>query len=141
MHKDSLPWDPGQGWNAADAVLPATNRPKRERSHTLSFLFQVIHRLPMPYLKDELHHTGWNTCSSCFGDSTKSRSKLVLPCLISSRIYIVDVASEPRAPKLHKARALPQLEALMHLWPWRLTGGKHPHPMSLSQMLLLLAYW
>lgn len=63
---------------------------------------QVIHRLPMPYLKDELHHSGWNTCSSCFGDSTKSRNMLVLPCLISSRVYVVDVASEPRAPKLHK---------------------------------------
>uniref|UniRef100_A0A2K5EU74 Methanethiol oxidase n=1 Tax=Aotus nancymaae TaxID=37293 RepID=A0A2K5EU74_AOTNA len=63
---------------------------------------QVIHRLPMPNLKDELHHSGWNTCSSCFGDSTKSRTKLVLPSLISSRIYVVDVGSEPRAPKLHK---------------------------------------
>uniref|UniRef100_F7DAQ6 Methanethiol oxidase n=1 Tax=Monodelphis domestica TaxID=13616 RepID=F7DAQ6_MONDO len=63
---------------------------------------QVIHRLPMPNMKDELHHSGWNTCSSCFGDSTKSRTKLILPSLISSRIYVVDVASEPRAPKLHK---------------------------------------
>uniref|UniRef100_A0A9L0I6J3 Methanethiol oxidase n=1 Tax=Equus asinus TaxID=9793 RepID=A0A9L0I6J3_EQUAS len=64
---------------------------------------QVIHRLPMPHLKDELHHSGWNTCSSCFGDSTKSRNKLVLPSFISSRIYVVDVGTEPRAPKLHKA--------------------------------------
>ncbi|KAM9110831.1 methanethiol oxidase isoform 3-T3 [Megaptera novaeangliae] len=63
---------------------------------------QVIHRLPMPHLKDELHHSGWNTCSSCFGDSTKSRTKLLLPSLISSRIYVVDVGTEPRAPKLHK---------------------------------------
>ncbi|KAF3813389.1 hypothetical protein GH733_018540 [Mirounga leonina] len=67
---------------------------------------QVIHRLPMPNLKDELHHSGWNTCSSCFGDSTKSRNKLILPCLMSSRIYVVDVGSDPRAPKLHKACAL-----------------------------------
>ncbi|XP_049980609.1 methanethiol oxidase-like [Alexandromys fortis] len=63
---------------------------------------QVIHRLPMPYLKDELHHSGWNTCSSCFGDSTKARTKLMLPSLISSRLYVVDVGSDPRAPKLHK---------------------------------------
>lgn len=61
----------------------------------------------MPNLKDELHHSGWNTCSSRFGDSTKSRTKLVLPSLISSRVYVVDVATEPRAPKLHKARPLP----------------------------------
>lgn len=26
---------------------------------------QIIHRLPMPYLGDELHHFGWNACSSC----------------------------------------------------------------------------
>lgn len=61
----------------------------------------------MPNVKDELHHSGWNTCSSCFGDSTKSRTKLMLPCLISSRIYVVDVGTEPRAPKLHKARPPP----------------------------------
>lgn len=61
----------------------------------------------MPHLKDELHHSGWNTCSSCYGDSTKARTKLVLPCLISSRIYVVDVGTEPRAPKLHKACFLP----------------------------------
>lgn len=65
----------------------------------------------MPNLKDELHHSGWNTCSSCYGDSSKARSKLVLPCLISSRVYVVDVGTEPRAPKLHKACPLPLLLA------------------------------
>ena len=29
----------------------------------LNFSFQVIHRLPMPYVGDELHHSGWNSCS------------------------------------------------------------------------------
>ncbi|NXL71038.1 SBP1 oxidase, partial [Leptocoma aspasia] len=63
---------------------------------------QVIHRLPMPHVGDELHHSGWNACSSCHGDPTKSRNFLVLPSLISSRIYVVDVGANPRAPKLHK---------------------------------------
>ena len=27
---------------------------------------QVIHRLEMPGIGDELHHMGWNACSSCF---------------------------------------------------------------------------
>ncbi|CAH2327470.1 methanethiol oxidase [Pelobates cultripes] len=63
---------------------------------------QVIHRLPMPHLNDELHHSGWNTCSSCFGDHTKTRDKLILPCLISSRVYVIDVGTEPRAPRIHK---------------------------------------
>ncbi|XP_066465088.1 methanethiol oxidase-like [Eleutherodactylus coqui] len=56
----------------------------------------------MPNVNDELHHSGWNTCSSCFGDPTKVRDKLILPCLISSRVYVVDVGTDPRAPRIHK---------------------------------------
>ncbi|XP_007427986.3 methanethiol oxidase [Python bivittatus] len=63
---------------------------------------QVIHRLQMPYIDDELHHTGWNACSSCFGDTTKKRNRLVVPCLNSSRIYVVDTGTDPRAPSLFK---------------------------------------
>ncbi|XP_041876229.1 methanethiol oxidase isoform X3 [Corvus kubaryi] len=61
---------------------------------------QVIHRLPMPNVGDELHHSGWNVCSSCFGERGRSRNRLVLPGLVSSRIYVVDVGTEPRAPRL-----------------------------------------
>uniref|UniRef100_A0A8D0G5I4 Methanethiol oxidase n=1 Tax=Sphenodon punctatus TaxID=8508 RepID=A0A8D0G5I4_SPHPU len=63
---------------------------------------QVIHRLPMPYLNDELHHSGWNACSSCFGDTAKKRNRLILPSLGSSRLYVVDTGTEPRAPRLYK---------------------------------------
>ncbi|XP_066465087.1 methanethiol oxidase-like [Eleutherodactylus coqui] len=56
----------------------------------------------MPNVNDELHHSGWNACSSCFGDPTKVRDKLILPCLISSRVYVVDVGTDPRAPRIHK---------------------------------------
>ncbi|XP_063802735.1 methanethiol oxidase isoform X4 [Pseudophryne corroboree] len=63
---------------------------------------QVIHRLPMPNANDELHHSGWNTCSSCFGDHTQVRDRLILPCLISSRVYVVDVGTDPLAPRIHK---------------------------------------
>jgi selenium-binding protein 1 len=62
---------------------------------------QVIDRLPMPYVGDELHHFGWNACSSCHGDAAKSRRFLVIPALRSSRIYIVDT-TEAKSPKLHK---------------------------------------
>lgn len=55
----------------------------------------------MPNAGDELHHMGWNSCSSCFNDPTKSRNKLILPGIASSRIHVVDTSSE-RAPKLHK---------------------------------------
>ncbi|OUL33768.1 selenium-binding protein [Nostoc sp. T09] len=62
---------------------------------------QVIHRLSMPYIGDELHHFGWNACSSCHGDISKSRRFTIIPGQRSSRIYIVDTA-DTKAPKLHK---------------------------------------
>jgi len=62
---------------------------------------QVIHRLEMPNLGDELHHFGWNACSSCHGDPTRSRRFLVVPGLASGRIHIIDTA-DPRAPKMHE---------------------------------------
>lgn len=62
---------------------------------------QVIARTPVPNLGDELHHFGWNACSSCHGDSDKSRRFLVVPGLRSSRIHIFDTA-EARSPVLHK---------------------------------------
>jgi selenium-binding protein 1 len=42
----------------------------------------VIHRLPMPFVGDELHHSGWNSCSSCHGDASVDRRYLVLPSLM-----------------------------------------------------------
>jgi len=43
---------------------------------------KVIHRLPVPYLGDELHHTGWNSCSSCHGDPSADRRFLIVPALV-----------------------------------------------------------
>merc|ERR1712243_508978 len=63
---------------------------------------RVIHRLTMPNLADELHHTGWNACSGCHDDPTKKRDKLIMPCFKSDRIYIVDTGSDPKKPKLYK---------------------------------------
>ncbi|XP_019089468.1 PREDICTED: selenium-binding protein 2 isoform X2 [Camelina sativa] len=62
----------------------------------------VIHRLKMPYVGDELHHTGWNSCSSCHGDASADRRYLVLPGLISGRIYAIDTKTDPKAPSLYK---------------------------------------
>src|SRR5438874_13694449 len=44
---------------------------------------QVIHRTPMPQVGDELHHFGWNACSSCHADASKARNFLILPGLLS----------------------------------------------------------
>ena len=68
----------------------------------LSYTYsKVVNRLPMPNVGDELHHFGWNTCSSCHGDPTKHRQYLVVPGLGSGRIHIIDVV-DPRQPKIHK---------------------------------------
>ncbi|PWZ10921.1 Selenium-binding protein 2 [Zea mays] len=63
---------------------------------------QVIHRLPVIHIGDELHHSGWNSCSSCHGDPSAKRRFLILPSLLSDRVYVVDTATDPRAPSLHK---------------------------------------
>jgi selenium-binding protein 1 len=62
---------------------------------------RVIHRLEMPQPGDELHHFGWNTCSSCHADASQVRNRLIIPGLASSNIHIVDT-SEPAAPTLVK---------------------------------------
>jgi methanethiol oxidase len=62
---------------------------------------QVVHRLEMPNKGDELHHFGWNACSSCHGDASAERRFLIVPGFHSSRIHIVDTA-DPKAPRLHK---------------------------------------
>ena len=62
---------------------------------------QVIARLPMPNVGDELHHFGWNACSSCHGEEGKHRRYIVLPGIGSGRIHIVDTEDE-KNPKIHK---------------------------------------
>ncbi|XP_037083756.1 methanethiol oxidase-like [Pollicipes pollicipes] len=72
---------------------------------------QVIHRLVMPHVNDELHHSGWNSCSSCHGDCSKKRDKLILPAIGSSRIYIVDISNQ-RTPRLHETVEPEEMSAL-----------------------------
>lgn len=62
---------------------------------------RVIHRTVMPNVGDELHHFGWNACSSCHMDHHKSRRYLIVPGFRSSRIHIVDTTN-PSAPQVCK---------------------------------------
>ena len=39
---------------------------------------KVVHRLEMPTPDDELHHFGWNICSSCHG-KPGDRRYLIVP--------------------------------------------------------------
>jgi selenium-binding protein 1 len=75
---------------------------------------QVIHRTPMPHVGDELHHFGWNACSSCHGDADKSRRFLVVPGMRSDRVHILDTA-DPRAPQLHKVIEPEEIKAKTNL--------------------------
>jgi selenium-binding protein 1 len=61
---------------------------------------------------DELHHSGWNACSSCYGCGVIARDKLILPCLGSDRIYVLDMGADPKAPKIHKVIEPKELHAL-----------------------------
>ena len=66
---------------------------------------QVVHRTPMPNVGDELHHFGWNACSSCHGDEGKERRYLVVPGQRSSRIHIRHRRrAGAEAPQGHRAR-------------------------------------
>jgi selenium-binding protein 1 len=61
---------------------------------------RILHELPMSGVGDELHHFGWNRCSSaCHGPD---RSHLIIPGFRSSRIHIVNVADDPRRPTIEK---------------------------------------
>ncbi len=78
---------------------------------------QVVERLPMPNVGDELHHFGWNACSSaCHADI--ARDTLILPGFRSSRLHIVDV-SEPRRPRIRKVIEADELA--------KATGYSGPH--------------
>jgi selenium-binding protein 1 len=64
----------------------------------------AIGRLDMPNVGDELHHFGWNACSSALCPWAPhphvERRYLIVPGLRSSRIHVVDVKDDPVNPKL-----------------------------------------
>jgi methanethiol oxidase len=60
----------------------------------------------LPYAGDELHHFGWNACSSALCPYAPhphiERRYLVVPGIRSSRIYILDIKRDPRSPSIVK---------------------------------------
>lgn len=67
---------------------------------------KVVGRLEMPYPDDELHHFGWNACSSALCPYAPhphgERRYLIVPGLRSSRIYVIDTKPDPRQPRIVK---------------------------------------
>jgi methanethiol oxidase len=67
---------------------------------------QVVGRLDLPNTGDELHHFGWNACSSALCPYAPhphiERRYLIVPGIRSSRVYIIDVKTDPREPQIVK---------------------------------------
>jgi len=66
----------------------------------------VVGQVDMPYPGDELHHFGWNACSSALCPYAPhphvERRYLIVPGLRSSRIHVIDTKPDPRKPKIIK---------------------------------------
>ena len=67
---------------------------------------RVAGRLDLPNVGDELHHFGWNACSSCLCPHSPhphmERRYLIVPGLRSSRIHVIDIKADPRQPRIVK---------------------------------------
>ncbi len=67
---------------------------------------QRVGEVKMPEFGDELHHFGWNACSSALCPYAPhphvERRYLVVPGIRSSRIHIIDIKPNPRRPKIVK---------------------------------------
>lgn len=67
---------------------------------------RVVGRVDFPHAGNELHHFGWNACSSHLcpyaPNAHVERRYLVVPGTHSSRIHIVDTKPDPRNPRLVK---------------------------------------
>lgn len=77
---------------------------------------QVINRAQLSTLGDELHHFGWNACSSalaheCHDLDGLQRRYLLVPGLRSSDIHIFDTQPDPRRPALIKTISAEELAA------------------------------
>jgi selenium-binding protein 1 len=67
---------------------------------------RLVGKLEFPHGGNELHHFGWNACSSHLcpwaPDAHTERRYLVVPGTHSSRIHVVDTRPDPRRPTLAK---------------------------------------
>src|SRR3954454_1743608 len=84
---------------------------------------QVVSRLEMPNVGDELHHFGWNACSSALCPWAPlphvERRYLLVPGLRSSRIHVVDVKDDPHNPTIAKVIDAEEIA--------RKAGSSRPH--------------
>src|SRR5687768_16834849 len=76
---------------------------------------RLVGQTDMSQAGDELHHFGWNACSSCLCPYAPhphmERRYLLVPGLRSSRIHVIDTKENPRAPQIVKVI---EPETVMH---------------------------
>jgi methanethiol oxidase len=74
---------------------------------------RVVGWTSLPHTGDELHHFGWNACSSALCPTAPhphvERRYLIVPGLRSSRIYVIDTKDDPRNPTIVKEIAPSEL--------------------------------
>jgi selenium-binding protein 1 len=67
---------------------------------------RFVGQTDMPHAGDELHHFGWNACSSCLCPHAPhphmERRYLIVPGINSSRTRILDTKPDPRRPTIVK---------------------------------------
>jgi selenium-binding protein 1 len=67
---------------------------------------EIVGRVYMPNVGDELHHFGWNACSSALCPYAPhphvERRYLIVPGLRSSRIHVLDTKPDPTKPHIVK---------------------------------------
>jgi methanethiol oxidase len=84
---------------------------------------RLIGQTDMPVVGDELHHFGWNACSSCLCPYAPhphmERRYLIVPGINSSRIHILDTKPNPRQPSIVKVIEPEDV--------WNRTGYAAPH--------------
>ena len=84
---------------------------------------QIVGQVDMPNAGDELHHFGWNACSSALCPYSPhphvERRYLIVPGIRSSRIHILDTKPNPTQPTIVKVI---EPEALAER-----TGYSRPH--------------
>ena len=98
---------------------------------------QLVGRVDMPNVGDELHHFGWNACSAALCPSAPhphvERRYLLVPGLRSSRIYIVDTKADPRRPQIVKVIEPEEIE--------RKTGYSRPHTIHCGPDGIYVSAW
>lgn len=90
---------------------------------------QIISRAEVSHSGDELHHFGWNSCSSCHCDPSKRRDKLVCPTLNGDRIYVFDT-SRAQEPQLFKVIEREEMHGL------DVSGGHTSHCLPSGEVMI-----